>query len=414
MTENNTLLSSPVTIERLSWIEECVKFFSVQLYPETLMHQAPHGQPVFSFLLTEDALYSLDDPETRRGWEIILSLPAIQIICDREEMDLRGLSATHLKMKFPDQVFVTNRAGPDGKPSFWNEVIAFTRGTGQAAGRTAGWLQYESPYMYCSALQGTRFLTSAQGERMSIEMYTCLDGIYTGHSGQSPADMENLGEMIEILSAHAQKNKLSFLALACNSDAATRGLCSPVDPQGNAVSNCMINAFRIVGLKELIGRFRLNHVILSPDSCAIMIRKDSELSFDRAEKSTTAPPITILITKSPYDNGIVTGAVEFAITCAREGILSRVIFIEDGIYALSGIHRPGNVLVRKTIQERINSVAGSENLHFFAHLPSFQKRGVAKEKSLNAVLDIGHPGLAKIFFFPPSNVNADHQRIIIF
>ena len=104
----------------------------------------------------------------------------------------------------------------------------------------------------------------------------------------------------------------------------------------------------------------------------------------------------------------------FAVACAHAGILTRVIFMEDGIYAVTGNHRvpPGSAVYN--IQEVINTVAGSENLHFFAFTPSFQKRGITKEKSLNAVLDIGYPGLGKIFFYPPGNVQAEHQRVLIF
>ena len=66
------------------------------------------------------------------------------------------------------------------------------------------------------------------------------------------------------------------------------------------------------------------------------------------------------------------------------------------------------------LQDVINAVAGSENLHFFAFTPSFQKRGISKDKSLNAVLELGYPGLGKIFFYPPGNVQAEHQRVLVF
>jgi tRNA 2-thiouridine synthesizing protein C len=66
------------------------------------------------------------------------------------------------------------------------------------------------------------------------------------------------------------------------------------------------------------------------------------------------------------------------------------------------------------LQDVINAVAGSENLHFFAFLPSFQKRGISKDKSLNAVLELGYPGLGKIFFYPPGNVQSEHQRVLVF
>jgi len=59
MNSNFYLFSHPLLPERLSWIEECLKFFFVRLAPETLMHQKTTGSTVFSFFLTGDALYSL-------------------------------------------------------------------------------------------------------------------------------------------------------------------------------------------------------------------------------------------------------------------------------------------------------------------------------------------------------------------
>ena len=80
MTTHFFLLSGNLSVERLSWIEECLKFFFVQLYPETLMHRAPAESPAVTFLLTGDALYSLEDAETRQVWEVILSLTAVRIM----------------------------------------------------------------------------------------------------------------------------------------------------------------------------------------------------------------------------------------------------------------------------------------------------------------------------------------------
>jgi hypothetical protein len=88
--------------------------------------------------------------------------------------------------------------------------------------------------------------------------------------------------------------------------------------------------------------------------------------------------------------------------------------LEDGIYALTGNQRSPPESVIYNIPGVINAIAGSENLHFFAFTPSFQKRGITKDKSLNAVLEIGYPGLGKIFFYPPANVQAEHQRVLVF
>lgn len=171
---------------------------------------------------------------------------------------------------------------------------------------------------------------------------------------------------------------------------------------------------KIRDLNILIDRFRQNHVILAPAAGSLQFRKGGSASFDRAEKSSTAPPVTILVTKSPYSTEIAFGAVSFAVACAHAGILTRVVFMEDGIYALTGTHHAPPDHLPYNLQDVINAVAGSENLHFFAFTPSFQKRGLAKDKSLNAVLELGYPGLGKILFYPPGNVQADHQRVLVF
>jgi tRNA 2-thiouridine synthesizing protein C len=414
MTANLFLLSTPVTLERLSWIEECLKFFFVQLYPETLMHQQKGEGPVFSFLLTGDSLYSLDDPETQQVWSIILSLSTVRLICDRQELDLRGVSAGQLKMKFPDQMITTNSIGADGKPSFWNDLAGLARQTKPPLPGTVGWLQTESPYMHRSAWYGLRFLSAALADRLAIELYAYLDGVHVGHTGQAPTEAENIGAGIEDLGERAAHYGLTCQVIACNRNATARGYSTWDDGQGVVISTCAIKPVKIRDLNVMIDRFRQGHIILSPAAASLQFRKGGSVSFDRAEKSSTAPPVTILITKSPYSTETVFGAISFAVACAHAGILTRVIFMEDGIYALTGTHRTPADVPPYNLQEVINAVAGSENLHFFAFSPSFQKRGISKDKSLNAVLELGYPGLGKILFYPPGNVQAEHQRVLVF
>jgi tRNA 2-thiouridine synthesizing protein C len=181
------------------------------------------------------------------------------------------------------------------------------------------------------------------------------------------------------------------------------------------ISTCTIRPFRIRELSWIIERFSASHPILAPDAGILPLRKQAAApSFDRALPSGRTPPLTILITRRPYSTGHALGAVSFAVAAAHAGILTRVVFIEDGIYALTGTHRPPDRTMTPGIQELVNLVAGSENLHFFAFTPSFQRRGITKEKTLNAVPDIGYPGLGKIFFYPPGNVQAGHQRVLVF
>ena len=148
------------------------------------MHQPKGESPVFTFFVTGDALYSLDDPETQQVWTIILSLSAVQLICDRQELDLRGVTAGQSKMKFPDQVITTNSIGPDGQPSFWNDVVALTRQTKPPQPGTVGWLQYESPYMHRSAWYGIRFLSAALVDRLAIDLMRISTGSISAISGR--------------------------------------------------------------------------------------------------------------------------------------------------------------------------------------------------------------------------------------
>ena len=127
MTSHFFVLGSPLTPERLSWIEESLKFFFVKMYPETLRHHGKSHDNVFTFFITGDALYSLHEPDTQKIWEIILLLPSVRIICDRQELDLRGISVERLKMKYHDQVIDHNSMSLNGQTSFWRDVVKIAR-----------------------------------------------------------------------------------------------------------------------------------------------------------------------------------------------------------------------------------------------------------------------------------------------
>ncbi|MFA6332031.1 MAG: DsrE family protein [Methanoregula sp.] len=415
MTSHFFLLSGSLSIERLSWIEECLKFFFVQLYPETLMHRGPPASPVFTFLVTGDALYSLEDPESQQVWSVILSLTAVRVICDRQDLDLRGISVERLKMKYPDQVIDTNGLAADNQPSFWKDVVGLIRQNRPPLPDAIGWLQNGSPYMHLSAWYGIRCLSAGLEARLSPELYAYLDGIHMGHTGQNPTESENIGLALEELHDHAAKQGLTSQFIACNRCATARGYSTFDDGQGAVISTCTIKPFRIRDMNTLIDRFERPHIILAENAGSIQFpKKGPAISFDRAEKTSTAPPVTILVTRSPYSTEHTYGAISFAVACAHQGILTRVIFMEDGVYAVTGIHRTPLESMSFNIHDVINAVAGSENLHFFVLMPSLQKRGLTKNKNLNAVLDIGFPGLGKILFYPPGNVQAEHQRVLVF
>jgi len=410
------LLSGPLTVERLSWLEESLKFYFIQIYPESLMYRTTADKPVFTFFLTGDALASIEIPETQQIWSVILSIAAVRIVCDRQELDLRGISTERLKMKNPGQIVDVNSLSDDKQPSFWTDLIAELKhspATRQPAD-TAGWFQYESPYMHRSALYGIRFLLAALENRFSAELYADLDGVHMGHIGQNPTDAENIGQRLDELADRAGKSDLAFQILASSHSAAARGYNTFDDGEGIVVSTSGLKSFKIRDISTIVARFRHNHVIFSENAGSVQFPwKNSAPLFDRAEQSSTSFPLLIFITKSPYSTEHAYGAISFAAACAHKGILTRVVFIEDGVYALTGKPQVSPDAAGFNIIDIINAVAGNENLHLFALTPSLQKRGAVKNPELKAVLEIGYPGLGKLMFYLPGNVQAEHQRVLI-
>ncbi|RPI35470.1 MAG: sulfur oxidase [Methanoregulaceae archaeon] len=415
MTSHFFLLGGPISVERLSWIEECLKFFFVKLNPENLLHhtKAPRDA-IFTFLLTGEALYSLQNPQTLPVWEIILSMPSVKIVCDLKELELRGISIGRLKMKNPEQVIYQNSLALNGQPSFWKDVMKFARQHEQPVPSTVGYLHMESPYMNQSSHAALQFLAAGLEAHASVDLYAYLDGVHLGHLGQNPSECENIGSGLEDLHDKAQKKGVSFQVLACGRCAAARGYSTWDDGQGMVISTCTIKPVKIRNLKETIDQFKRNHIILAKDSASFQFKKNGQLSSFPLQEKERSPPVTILITRRPYGTEEAFGAISFAVACAYEGITTRVVFIEDGVYALMGEHKLEIKTHFFNLQEVVDAVAGSANLQFFAFQPSLNQRGIMKNRKLNAVLDIGIPELGQLLFFPPNGVSANHQRVIIF
>ncbi|HNX17033.1 MAG TPA: DsrE family protein [Methanoregula sp.] len=408
------LLSGPVTQERLTWIGDCLKFYFIKLNPENFLHHTKTQQEGFVFLLTGDALYSLHDPGTVRIWEAILSLPSVQIICDRKELALRGISIEGLKMKLPDQVIDHNRLGINGQPSFWNDVVKIARQHEQPIPSIIGYLLMESPYMNRPSSHAVKCLKAALDVHASVELYAYLDGIHCGHAGQVPVDFENIGCGLEEISEKAAKRGLQCQMVACTRCAAARGYGIWDDGEGQVISSCIIKPFKIRNLNEIVKRFEHNHIILGENIASIQVKKENQPSSFLLQEDEYSPPVTIFITHTPYGTEMAFGGISFALACAAMGIKTRVIFIENGVYALTGNHTLKKDTRFFNMQDVIDAVAESDDLQLFAFLPSFQNRGLVKNPKMNAVFDIGIPELGQLLFTLPKGNRAGHQRVIFF
>ena len=210
------LFNGSVSRERLSWLEECLKYYFIKLNPEDFLHHKKTPDGIFTFLLTGEALNSLRNPETAMIWDILLSLPSVRIICDRQELLLRGISIESLRMKHPGEISDNNRLGISGQQSFWNDVAKIARQHEQPVPSTIGYLQLRSPYMHRSANAAVQCLNAALEVHASIELYAYLDGVHIIHNNQNPTEFENIGEGIEELAKRAAKRNLTCRMIACN------------------------------------------------------------------------------------------------------------------------------------------------------------------------------------------------------
>ena len=409
------LFSTTLTAERLSWIAESLKNYFVSLHPDALRQPAREENPLFAFFITGDALYSLHEEETRQIWDVVLSLPSVWLICDRRELDLRGLSVSPLKMKFPELIMDEKETDRPGSPSFWGELIRMCRQTGPDS-KALGYLQISSPYMNRSSRNALSCLSAAARERVSPELYAYLDGIHVTHINQNPAGYTNIGAGLGDTAELARRKKLPFQMLACAESAAARGYKTLDDGKGMVVSTCTIDTCRIRSLNAIIERFRHNHCILGESAGIIDISPGSPSAGQMPweKKKTPFPSLVIMITRTPYGTEHTLGALAFAIASAHQGIATRVIFMEDGIYSLTGTQVPEPDDVFFNIQDVVDASGGNDNLEFYAYLPSFHNRNIQKNKKMNAVLDIGPADLTTLLFSPPKGVDAGHQRILFF
>jgi len=413
MIPNPFLLGEVLTAERLSWIAGSLKFYFMNLHPDSLRHRSKKENPSFIFFLTGDALYSLVDRELLLIWEFILSLPMVWIVCDREEMDLRGLSVDSLKMKYPDQIFDQNGREKSYPRSFWRDIIRVCR-QHEPKAMTFGHLLLTSPYMNRPCQNALVCLYAATEEQMSPELYAYLDGIHATHINQKPSEFMNIGHGFSELNDICRKKNLNYKILACERCATARGYVIWDDGKGMHISNCTIDPCKIRNLSAIIERFAMNHPILGESAGLVDIRVPKSATDQWIRKERSPPPVVVLITRSPYSTEYTFGGLSFAIACAHRKIYTRVVFVEEGIYSLTGTHQTETDDVIFTMPDVIGTMSGDEYIEMYAYQPSFQRRGVNKSKDIKGVLDITINDLGQVLFYPPKGILARHQRILFF
>ena len=381
MISNVFQTSEALSPERLTWITELLKHYCTKQYPESLHHSPRFPTPPFYFLVTGEGLYSLVDRRCFRQWEILLSLPPVQCVCSQRELRMRGLRVEPLTVKYSDQI----QAVPDKKGSvpdpYWDRFLDIVSNDTAKIGA----LSILSPYMH----RGTRLIADllerAVERDITPELYSYLDGVHASHRDQRPAEVESVGTSFETVFNNATSKGISPLYLVCARCATARGYSTFRGPKGKIISSCTLPSMKIRTLNQIIRRFKKDHPIVSGTSFSLKISPYRKYPSIKPEAKGDPPSLVLLVTGSPYGTENTFGALSFAIASAHEGIPTSVIFIEDGVYTITGIHEGDDRDMVYSLQEIIESTSNQNNLEYYSYIPSIQNRGLV---TINAMKEV--------------------------
>jgi tRNA 2-thiouridine synthesizing protein C len=132
------------------------------------------------------------------------------------------------------------------------------------------------------------------------------------------------------------------------------------------------------------------------------------------EREGGVPHLVVFITNPPYCTEWTFGGLSLALAAAMDGIPTQVIFIEEGVYALHGIHTvPKNDKVFN-IQEMIAVTTDVDGLLYFVHAPSLEDRGIDMSGEFSLVQKVTNEDLARILFQTDDNRTAPAIRMVFF
>jgi len=412
MYSNIFYTSEKLTLERFTWITELLKLYCTRHYPESLHHHPRTPVPGFSLFLSNDACYCLVDHRLSKLWDILFRLPHVRFIFDSRDLLTRGISIEPFSRRSPDQI-VCAGSGTSGTGSSFAEILL--KATQQETkDRCLGFLQCASPYLNTSPSTIIDLFHAAVGKKISPELYGFLDGVYLMHHDQRPTMTVNAGDMLLKVNEAAQKKGLSPLFLVCSRSAASRGFATFTGNKGKVISSCTIPPARIWDISQIASRLCRIHPVLSHSACAIQLPRNLKVPEIRSPGHSDHPSLVVLVTHPPYGNEMAFGALTFALACSHLGIFTRVVFMEDGIYSLSGHHKLSDTDPVLNIQSVITATNGTGNLEYYAYTPSFRERGLSGSPACKGVQMVDPAMLSQIFFKAPGGILTDYQRVLLF
>jgi Uncharacterized protein involved in the oxidation of intracellular sulfur len=413
MTAHILFLSAALSNERLSIIEEMFKARQ-GTRQEPAAAPEPGAPDTCRIFLTGDAVYSLGEGELQQTWRSILSFSGVRVICDPEALGIRGYTAESLRGLYLPHTGAKIDCCGSGPARFWETLVA--SGLPADVPARAGWLEISSPYMHASPGYAIRTLSAALDAGCAIGLYAFLDGCHICHTGQKPEECENIGEALADLARRAAKKDLPCTIMVNRNCAAARGYATWDDGQGTVVSLFAVKTAHIRDLETIVQHMGGCSVLFGENTGSVTFSPAPARGAGTGEKGEDpVVPLLLFVTHPPYGTEHMYGALTLAAACAHQGIPVRVVFCEDGVYALAGEQRPLPGSNAYLATDLIELLSHDKNIRFCALGPSIQKRGFTKNPKLGTVTEIGYAELAGLAFTPPVLMNcSDRQRIIMF
>ncbi|WP_457558024.1 DsrE family protein [Candidatus Harpocratesius sp.] len=331
------------------------------------------------FYITGEALFSFFNPEII---DIIKKFKKnknnlLFWVIDGWESQLRGLDCRKIHKFIGSNEFFENIDVIGKSPyDFWEHLISqnysflnYESSKLSIILHNIGFLQLEGPYMSRSSVYCIRFLKAAANLNKNTELYAYLDGLHMFHSNQNPSEFENIGNLLTKLAEYSNRDEYYLKMRGCSRCAIARGYCM-MNSDGSYSPINMIDSVEIVNLNEIIERFKHLFPIFSANSgmiyFPIMKSNSKTFTFDASYS------LLIVISHSPYHSEWAFGGISFAIACANNGILTKVLFQDKGLLAFIGSTYTDEDFHEHVfnIKEIIDATYDMENLKYYTYFNS--------------------------------------------
>ncbi|TFG17120.1 MAG: hypothetical protein EU531_04290 [Promethearchaeota archaeon] len=379
--------------ERLEWLNAILNQLNIQ-------QKSPQYE--ISFFLGGESLYSLLDKRTSHLWSKMLNNSQIKLYPDHNELRILGLPSDLMLEEFSGSKELSPNINLSSSSSFWDLIIENLMK--EQFDSRIGLLQNDGPYMHRTSVYTVRLLNAAINRNLNTEFYGYLDGVHIGHKGQKPSEFENISQSLLNIKHKANDKNLEFSMYSCSRCGIARGYIRSPQTQDFYLSDDTIPHFNFCNLNKIIEQFEKQHPILSSNSAIVLFEP---------QKDDLRPELTIFITNSPYASEWTFGGISFAVASAMHKIHTQIIFIENGVYGLIGEHQIGEKEKIFNLQDIIEATADLENLKFFAHAPSLEKRNIILSKKLKNISLIYNEDLTTIVL-KNNRKCLYHKRIIFF